>query len=177
MKSTWLKEHTQVVKEKQEKRRGENKKTIIIWAVICLVLIGIAFAVGVSNPNYNAAFTAVFIAVTGAIMGFVLFLIGKKGADRDAVKGLRENLEKLLTTPEQVSEFDYEMSCKPLCDFDTSPKSILHDHVLFAEHYVGVAGWDIANLPDYRFARRTDIREMRFAITRDETKAYGLGKA
>lgn len=104
-------------------------------------------------------------------------MIGKKGADWDAVKGLRENLEKLLTTPEQVSEFDYEMSCKPLCDFDTSPKSILHDHVLFTEHYVGVAGWDIANLPDYRFARRTDIREMRFAITRDETKAYGLGKA
>lgn len=49
MKSTWLKEYTQVVKEKQEKRRGENKKTIIIWAVICLVLIGIAFAVGVSQ--------------------------------------------------------------------------------------------------------------------------------
>lgn len=177
MNSTWLNEHTEQVKKKQQWGYGEKKKAVIIIAVICLILIGIVFAVGASNPNYNAAGVAAFIVVVGIVLGLVLLSAGKKGSDRDAVKRLRENLERLLTTPEQVAEFDYEMSCEPLCDFDTSAQSTQHDHVIFTEHYIGIAGWDIANLPDYRFARRTDIREMRFAVTRNETKAYGLGKA
>ena len=47
-----------------------------------------------------------------------------------------------------------------------------YDHIIFTEHFIGVIG-NIANLVDYRFARCTDLCELKYRITKDETKVIG----
>lgn len=83
-------------------------------------------------------------------------------------------MEVLLPTPELVSEFDQEMSHKPLCEFKCNPSNS-KELIFFTEHYIGSSFLN-NNMQDYRFARLSDIAEMKFSITRDENKVMGLGR-
>lgn len=170
MNSAWLERHLEEVKKLQSGDIGNKKKAIII-AVVFIVMVVFILAVGASDPNpaHDTKPVAALVAVAGVIVFLIVFFAGN---NKNITKALQENLEQLLTTPEQVAQFDYEMSCKPVFDFDDGSKN---SHIIFTEHYIGVCFLN-RNIPDYRFARCSDIQEMRFSVSRDQSKVYGLGK-
>ncbi len=173
MNSHWLEQHERNLGELQNKGFGEKKKAVVITAMIFLVLIGIVLGVGASNPDYNGGLYAACIGGMGIFIILVLLLAGKGAGNRDLAKGVRENLQKILTTQNQIALFDSEMLAKPLCDF--AGGDVQYGHMIITEHFMGIT-YPIANLPDYRFAWLSDIKEMRFVITRDQTKAFAMGK-
>lgn len=169
MDSQWLRRHTESI---QGKGNNTNKKFLIILPIIFLLLACIVFATSKQNPDFDAKISVIIIIIPFAIIVPIILLAGKKSSD---IAGpLRENLEALLTTPELVSEFDYEMSCEPLCILKYNPSNS-KEYIFFTEHYIGLS-FLLNNIQDYRFARLSDIAEMKFSITRDETKVMGLGK-
>lgn len=174
MNSTWLRNHTENIEKIQKKGYAAKKKAMVIVAIIFLLLIGVVFAVGEQNPNYDAKTSAIILIIPVAIIIPIVLLAGKKVSKSDITKPLHKNLESLLTTPELVAEFDHEMSCTPLCEFKNNPSNS-KESVFFTEHYIGVS-FLINNIPDFRFARYSDIKELKFSITRDETKVMGIGK-
>ena len=173
MNSIWLKQHTEKVTNLLQKDAKSKQKAAKIVAIIFIALIGVVFVVGAQNPDYDASSSAAILAAMALLPIMCVLVASKKGPKRDMTKGLRENLATLLTTPEQVAEFDDEMTREPLCDFDGG--STQYGHVFFTEHYVGITCSNF-NFPDYRFARRGDIWKMQYVTMDDETTAFGRGK-
>lgn len=173
MDSIWLKQHTEKLTNLLQKDAKNKQKAAKIVAFIFLVLVGVVFVVGARNPEYDASSSATILAAIALLPIMCMLVASKKSPKRDLAKGLRENLATLLTTPEQVAEFDDEMTREPLCDFDGG--STQYGHVFFTDHYVGITASNF-NFPDYRFARREDIWKMQYVIMDDETTAFGRGK-
>lgn len=173
MNSSWYNAHLENVRNLQKKDTGSKKKAMVIFAIILLIAVAAIAITGIINDDPNTITSAFIIALPGFMVILLVLLISNKKSGKDVTKALRQNLESLLTTPEQVAQFDYEMSATYLCDFevDTAPST----HVIFTEHYIGIAGHDFYNLPSYHFARRSDICEMKFALTKNENKPHGLG--
>lgn len=166
-KSNWLEKYENEVKGIQEKGKSSKKLVLVI---VLVMFIGIFVMAMVNGAEAEVDITPYLIGI-GAVALFIVLMVAvlaKKSVTKDAAKGARENLEKLLTTEEQVEEFDLEMLSKPLCEFVPDNTS----SILFTEHYLAVKFNDMG-LPDYRFARLSDIVKNDFAVTKDAGKVLG----
>lgn len=166
-KSNWLEKYENEVKGIQEKGKSSKKLVLVI---VLVMFIGIFVMATVNGAEAEVDITPYLIGI-GAVALFIVLMVAvltKKSVTKDAAKGARENLEKLLTTEEQVEEFDLEMLSKPLCEFIPDNTS----SILFTEHYLAVKFNDMG-LPDYRFARLSDIVKNDFAVTKDAGKVLG----
>lgn len=132
------------------------------------MFLGILVAIIMGNGNTEVDVTPYVIGMTGVFL--LVVLLFQKTVTKDAAKCEREKLAQLFTTPEQVQEFGAEMTVVPRYDLTAEDQ-----HVLFTEHYIALKyqnmGW-----PYYRFARLSEIAKNDFALTSNESKAYGLGK-
>lgn len=166
-KSNWLEKYENEVKGIQEKGKSSKKLVLVI---VLVMFIGIFVMATVNGAEAEVDITPYLIGI-GAVALFIVLMVAvltKKSVTKDAAKGARENLEKLLTTEEQVEEFDLEMLSKPLCEFIPDNTS----SILFTEHYLAVKFNDMG-LPDYRFARLSDIVKNDFAVMKDAGKVLG----
>lgn len=169
-KSSWLEKYENEVNGLQQKSKSTKKIMLILLPIMFLVIL---MAAMMGGQNSDVDMTPYLIGM-GAVFLFIFLMavvLSKKSVTRDAAKGVRENLEKLLTTPEQVEEFDLEMLSQPLCEF----KADNLNNILFTEHYM-VVKFNNLGIQDYRFARLSEVVKNDFAVTRDQNKAYGLGK-
>lgn len=166
-KSNWLEKYENEVKGIQEKSKSSKRTLILIFLIM---FIGMIVLAKVNGTGSDVDITPYLIGIGGVVLFIFLIamVLAKKSVTKDAAKGARENLEKLLTTEEQVDEFDLEMLSKPLCEFVPDNTS----SILFTEHYLAVKFNDMG-LPDYRFARLSDIVKNDFAVTKDAGKVLG----
>ncbi|MBR1693750.1 MAG: hypothetical protein IJ711_13420 [Lachnospiraceae bacterium] len=177
MNSIWFQEYEKKVQEELEKlyAKPKVKRTLIIAGTFFLILIGIAVYVGATVPDYDPIPAIGFVVFLAAVSSFAVLSKSKDGVNKDVTKRMREHLDGLLTTPEQTEEFDAEMMAPPSADFECGDS----DHIYFTNHYIycTIRG---GNMPpgmcEYRFARHADVKELRFAASKDQTKVYGMGR-
>ena len=62
-----------------------------------------------------------------------MFLVSAKGKNKDVTKYIRQDLEKLLRTPEEAAQFDEEMFAEPLFRMVTDRNG---STLSFTEHYI-----------------------------------------
>lgn len=169
-KSNWLERYEKEVKEMQEKSKSSKKAGLIVIPIMFLIILVLAMVNG-GNSEVDITPYLIGLAVIVIFIFVMAAALSKRSVTKDAAKGARENLEELLVTPEQVDEFDMEMSAAPLCKFEVENGT----DILFTEHYM-VSRFNNMGLPDYRFARLSDIVKNDFAVSRDESKVHGMGK-
>lgn len=169
-KSNWLERYENEVKEKQENSKSSKKAVLTVIPVMFLIILALAMVNG-GNSEVDITPYLIGLAVIFILIFVMAAALSKRSVTKDAAKGARENLEELLVTPEQVDEFDMEMSAAPLCKFEIDAET----HVLFTEHYMA-SRFNNMGLPDYRFARLRDIAKNNFAVSRDDSKVHGMGK-
>lgn len=169
-KSSWLERYENEVKALQEKSKSSKKAALLVIPVMFLIILALAMING-GSAEENITPYLIGTAVLFILIFVMAAALSKRSVTKDGAKGARKNLEELLTTPEQVEEFDMEMSAAPLCRLELEAQT----HILFTEHYL-VSEFNNMGLPDYRFARLKDIAKNDFTLFRDERKVYGMGK-
>ena len=165
--STWLKEYRKRVYAAR-KKSGSNKK---IMPIMILVMAGglEAFLIfgkdGLNDPQLQGP-----IKIIGIVAGVMLILttlliaLGKK---TDVAKPTTDNLDKLLTTPEDVKAFDAQMQEPPVFIVENST-----NYCFFAtKDYLAKKSFDMGN-ETYIFARIEDIASLHYKII----KVNGLEK-
>lgn len=169
-KSNWLERYENEVKGMQEKSKSSKKAGLIVIPIMFLLILILAMVNG-GNSEVDITPYLIGVAVIFILIFVMAAALSKRSVTKDAAKGARKNLEELLITPEQVDEFDMEMSAAPLCKFEVENGT----YILFTEHYM-VSSFNNMGLPDYRFARLRDIAKNDFTVSHDERKVHGMGK-
>lgn len=166
-KSKWLQNYENQTKELQSKSKFGKKVLLILLPILFL---GMGAAVMASNNSPEVDMTPYLIGM-GVIFVFIFLmalLLSLKSVKQDAAKGERENLTALLTTDEEVEEFDRQMAETPLCDIQTDSTH----HVLFTQDYI-VSSFQINGMPHYRFARLRDVARNDYGAMRSDERVLG----
>ena len=168
MNSTWYTQFEQEMKtsQKQYQKHTNQKKVLIPCVVGGMFLVFILMAV-FNNPNIDNSqlMPFVYLAIGMAVLIILCFLLAKKKGSKDWTKGVRENLESILTTPELVTLFDREMAVAPLFNLTLDSSN----SVMFTEHFIFRKVTTVEST-DYRFAKLSDIAANNFAITEGAQK-------
>lgn len=155
--SIWLRNYEQEVNGKRKASNSKKKNTFIIFPIMMVIFLGLAWV----NRNSEAAQEAaaqgqngsVFIVVTFAgIMLFYMLMLAV-GRKKDVTKHTRENVKALLRNDEEVDLFDAQMSEAPIKEVTIG----LNTTVFLTQDYVGKKWLSSTNDLQYTFVRRTDI--------------------
>ncbi len=180
MNSKWLQQHEQRVREILKKDAPNKAKGFLI-AFVVMAGFGVMAFFSSGSGNVNLSDEQMKMTIAGFGFCFVLVLLilllalGKrKKIEKDPVGDLRAQLQSILLTPQMVEQFDREMAAPPLVDFVCGNRET--ERIQFTQNFIHSMFLGAANLPDHRFVLYSTVKEMRFAIMRDETKVKGLGK-
>lgn len=168
-KSTWLENYEKEVTAIQ-KKKSSNK---IVIPIVLLIFAGVIIFSTVKNGGASGVDVTPYLYGTiGIVVVVILFavLLATKSAKKDLAKGVRENLDRLLTTPEEVAEFDFEVNVTPNCELQLDTT----DYIYFTRHYLMYKFNNMSNT-DYRFARLSEIAQTNFATARNNKKVHGMG--
>ena len=156
--SVWLANFENEVNALKGKRKSNNK--------LVLIMVPVMFAIfGIIGLINGAKLTSVLpIFGLGAFMLLFVLLICKKNDKKDDAKGVRDNLASLLRSDDEVDEFDNQMAA-PIGRLRVG----LNNQIIFTKDYLGSA-FAFGGMPDYRFARYSDIRGIKYVKTKSSTK-------
>lgn len=144
-KSQWLDSFEKEINALQNKNASSKNVIFIIIPIMFLLFAGMSIAGGASIGQ------AMPLIGIGAGLFLLSFVLVKKSSNKDNAKGIRENLMQLLTSDEQVDEFDRQMA-RPLCVVQVD----MNSEVIITEEYI-VSRWAFGGMPDCRLARIRDI--------------------
>ena len=166
-KSEWLENYENRTKELQNKSKFGKKVALILLPILFLGIGGAIMASG-SNPEVDMTPYLIGMGVIFVFIFLMALLLSLKSVRQDAAKGERANLAELLTTDEEVEEFDRQMAAAPLCDIQTDSTH----HVLFTHDYI-VSCFQINGMPHYRFARLRDVAKSDYRAMRSNERVLG----
>lgn len=164
MNSKWLERYTQETKELQQKGAGSKKMILVIVPIVMMLLCIIPAAVNGNLSNEAMISFGAMIAVFALVIVMVLML-SKKRVKEDVAKSLRESLQKMLTTEEQVKEFDRQMMAEPLIALNVCNVQTM----LITEDYL-VQRNTFGGMPRYAIVKLSDVVYTKFVTTGSSTK-------
>lgn len=94
-----------------------------------------------------------------------MFLVSAKGKNKDVTKYIRQDLEKLLRTPEEAAQFDEEMFAEPLFRMVTDRNG---STLSFTEHYI-YSEMFLFGVKTYSIGRLSDFASTNFATAKDNS--------
>ena len=111
--SKWLREYVKRT-EAAHKKSGGNK-----WIIFIIIPVMIAGFIGITiaNGDLNDPQTMNTVKILGIVGGAILLLgilMIAKGGKKNVTSRTVDNLNELLTSPEEVSAFDEQMSAPPV---------------------------------------------------------------
>lgn len=143
--------------EQRRLREADKKKTNAVPTIIAILLVMFGGAVLWGGAEATTVIFGLFIPM--AIIGYILNLVTKLGRVSDTTKDLQLSLAHLLTTPQEVKQFDAEMSAEPL-DIVQGTESIkicFTEHYIYTdERYMGFRTIAVARYTDLRSSRNTN---------------------
>ena len=158
--SVWFKKYEQEAQGKRQAGNGNKKIVFIILPIMFLIFAGMALSNGgVSDPQTKSAL-AFMLGIFVFLLIFVLLLTGR-AKKIDAAKTTRDNLNALLLTLEEVSNFDAQMSAAPLFEIVND----MGDSVFGTADYLGKK-YKVNGDLTYRFIKMSDIRSMHYSKTK-----------
>lgn len=166
-KSEWLQSYENQTKELQNKSKSGKKVLLILLPILFL---GMSAAVMASNNSPEVDMTPYLIGM-GVIFVFIFLmalLLSMKSVKQDAAMSERADLAALLTTDEQVEEFDRQMAAAPLCDIQADSTQ----HILFTQDYI-VSRFQINGMPHYHFTRCRDVAKYDYVTAHGNEKVLG----
>ena len=91
--------------------------------------------------------------------------VSAKGKNKDVTKYIRQDLEKLLRTPEEAAQFDEEMFAEPLFRMVTDRNG---STLSFTEHYI-YSEMFLFGVKTYSIGRLSDFASTNFATAKDNS--------
>lgn len=164
MNSKWLEKYTQETKVLQQKGAGSKKMILVIVPIVMILLCVIPAAVN-GDLSQEALIGFGAMIVVFALVIVMALALSKKRVKEDVPKSLRESLQKMLTTEEQVEEFDRQMMAEPLVALNVCNVQTM----LITEDYL-VNRNTFGGMPRYAIVRLSDVAYTNFAITGSGTK-------
>ena len=169
MKSQWFEREVAQVEEFRKEQRKKTPRSMAIMAGFFIILAGVAFFYGQSHPDYNTVASCGILLGMGAFVLLIALLAAAVGRKKVGLPKLEKELDELLTTPELIEEFDYEMMNTPLHTLSGDSS------IFFTEHYL-VNIWGHLGTKEYTFIRLDKVAMTKLCAMRDSTSVTGLGK-
>ncbi len=150
-KPIWLKSYESTLRVRQERKKSRDTAVLLLMPVLFTV-IGVVIILLNRNSKVDLM---PYLGWVGGILGlssFAALAFSPHGIPEDEAKPVKENLARLITTEEEMAEFDRQMAGLPNCSIAVNSES----SVGITDSYV-VSRYEFCGKLSYRIAKISDI--------------------
>ena len=160
-KPIWLVSYESTLRARKEREKAWDTATIFI----VLMLFG---SIGVFFLRTGRVDLMPYLGWAGGILGlssFLAMMLSPQREPEDEAKTVKENLARLLTTEEEIEEFDHQMLAEPKYGIEVSGGS----SVEITDKYL-VSRYEFCGKLSYRIAKLSEIAGSRLVATKSDAK-------
>ncbi len=156
----WLRNYENVLRMREERERTREAMSVLL-----LLLLFAGISVVVIYLKYNSIVNWMsYLGWAGGILGlscFMVMVLSPQSVPKDEAKVVKDNLARLLTTKEEVKEFDRQMRTRPKYSIEVNSES----SVEITDSYL-VSRYEFCDKLSYRIAKLSEVAGSRLVTPR-----------